>query len=81
MLAMSTPIRTSKVLLVADRRERASEPGAVAVRRFRLARLPMQRPGTAPLGPPCASSDSSAGVARKAAPLAGASSAKARHAR
>ncbi len=39
MLAMTRPIRSSKVLLVADRRDVSSEPGSAPVRRFRLARL------------------------------------------
>jgi hypothetical protein len=39
MLAMTSPQRSSKVLLVADRRASAAEPGAVPVRRYRLARL------------------------------------------
>lgn len=38
MLAM-TRRTTSKVLLVADRRELPSEPGVVPLRRYRLARL------------------------------------------
>jgi hypothetical protein len=39
MLAMIRPITSSKVLLVADRRVASGEPGAVPVRRYRLARL------------------------------------------
>jgi hypothetical protein len=39
MLAMTRPNTSSKVLLVADRRDAPSEPGSVPVRRFRLARL------------------------------------------
>jgi hypothetical protein len=37
--AMTRPHMTSKVLLVADRRDAAAAPGAVPVRRYRLARL------------------------------------------
>jgi hypothetical protein len=39
ILAMTRPITSSRVLLVADRREVSSEPGSVPVRRYRLARL------------------------------------------
>jgi hypothetical protein len=39
MLSMTRPIAASKVLLVADRRAEATEPGAATVRRYRLARL------------------------------------------
>jgi hypothetical protein len=39
MLVMTRPNPSSKVLLVAARREIASEPGATPVRRYRLARL------------------------------------------
>jgi hypothetical protein len=39
MLAMTSPHSSSKVLLVADRRVASAEPGAVPVRRYRLARL------------------------------------------
>jgi hypothetical protein len=47
--AMTSPIRSSKILLIADRREPAGQPGQAPVRRFRLARLPLHdRPaGTA----------------------------------
>jgi hypothetical protein len=38
MLAMTRPT-PSKVLLIADRRAPAGEPGTAAVRRYRLARL------------------------------------------
>jgi hypothetical protein len=36
---MTRSARSSKVLLVADRRAASTEPGAVPVRRYRLARL------------------------------------------
>jgi hypothetical protein len=36
---MTRPIAASKVLLVADRRGDAVEPGGASVRRYRLARL------------------------------------------
>jgi hypothetical protein len=36
---MTRPIAASKVVLVADRRAEAVEPGATTVRRYRLARL------------------------------------------
>ncbi len=39
MLFMTRPIAASKVLLVADRRADAAEPGTMPVRRYRLARL------------------------------------------
>jgi hypothetical protein len=39
ILAMTRPNTSSKVLLVADRRDVSTEPGSVPVRRFRLARL------------------------------------------
>ena len=39
MLAMPRPVRSSKVLLVADRREFGDEPGSAPLRRYRLARL------------------------------------------
>jgi hypothetical protein len=39
MLSMTRPIAASKVLLVADRRADAGEPGTTPVRRYRLARL------------------------------------------
>lgn len=42
MLAMTPPITSSKVLLVADRRVASDEPGAVHVRRYRLARLRLE---------------------------------------
>ncbi len=46
MPGMSTPIQTSKLLLVADRRD-AVEPGCPAIRRYRLARLVLK---SAPAG-------------------------------
>jgi len=36
---MTRPVRSSKVLLVADRRDAPAEAGGAAVRRYRLARL------------------------------------------
>jgi hypothetical protein len=45
---MTRPIAASKVLLVADRRFESSEPGAVPMRRYRLARL---RFDSRPAGP------------------------------
>ncbi len=39
MMPMTRPIAASKVLLVADRRAEAGEPGTANVRRYRLARL------------------------------------------
>ena len=39
MLAMTRPLTSSKVLLVAERRQAAAGPGVVPVRRYRLARL------------------------------------------
>jgi hypothetical protein len=39
MLAMTYSPTSAKVLLVADRREPATEPGTAPVRRYRLARL------------------------------------------
>jgi hypothetical protein len=39
MLSMTRPTAPSKVLLVADRRADDHDPGAGAVRRYRLARL------------------------------------------
>ena len=39
MLTMTPPNTSSKVLLVTDRRAGSGEPGAVPVRRYRLARL------------------------------------------
>jgi hypothetical protein len=39
MLVMTRPSRSSKLLLVADRRAASSEPSTVPVRRYRLARL------------------------------------------
>jgi hypothetical protein len=36
---MTYPATSAKVLLVADRREMSTEPGAAPVRRYRLARL------------------------------------------
>jgi hypothetical protein len=47
MLAMTRPIRSSKVLLVADRRPVSTAPGVPAMRRYRLARV-------RPEGPPAA---------------------------
>jgi hypothetical protein len=39
ILAMTRPVTSSKVLLVADRRPASTESTAVPVRRYRLARL------------------------------------------
>jgi hypothetical protein len=39
MPAMTRPVRSSKVLLVADRRDTPAETGGAPVRRYRLARL------------------------------------------
>ncbi len=39
MPAMTRPVRSSKVLLVADRRDSSAEPGERPLRRYRLARL------------------------------------------
>jgi hypothetical protein len=39
MPAMTRPLTSSKVLLVAERRPVAAAPGVVPVRRYRLARL------------------------------------------
>jgi hypothetical protein len=39
MLSMTRPTAASKVLLIADRRAEAAEPGTATVRRYRLARL------------------------------------------
>ena len=39
MLAMTRPVTTPRVLLVADRRATTSEPSAAPIRRYRLARL------------------------------------------
>ena len=39
MMPMTRPNALSKVLLVADRRSDATEPGAAPVRRYRLARI------------------------------------------
>jgi len=39
MFAMTRPMKTSKVLLVADRRGEAAQSAAAPVRRYRLARL------------------------------------------
>lgn len=36
---MTRPVRSSKVLLVADRRDAPAEAGGTPVRRYRLARL------------------------------------------
>ncbi len=43
---MTSPIQTSKLLLVADRRD-AVEPGGPSIRRYRLARLVLK---SAPAG-------------------------------
>jgi hypothetical protein len=45
---MTRPVKSSKVLLVSDRRAEATTPGAVQVRRYRIARL---RFPAAPAGP------------------------------
>jgi hypothetical protein len=42
MPRMIRPIRSSKVLLVADRRAAPAEPGVVPLRRYRRARLRVQ---------------------------------------
>lgn len=47
-MSMTAPTRSSKVLLVADRRADSDEPGTAAVRRYRLARL---RFDSRPAGP------------------------------
>jgi hypothetical protein len=39
---MTRPSTMSKLLLVADRRAASTEPGAVPVRRYRLARLRLE---------------------------------------
>lgn len=39
MLVMTHPVRSSKVLLIADRRATAAGPTTVPVRRYRLARV------------------------------------------
>jgi hypothetical protein len=39
MLAMTRPVTSSRVLLIADRRSPSAESAAVPVRRYRLARL------------------------------------------
>jgi len=39
MLGMTSPPRSSKVLLIADRRATAAGPTTVPVRRYRLARV------------------------------------------
>lgn len=39
MLPMTRPVRSTKVLLIADRRSESSESASVPVRRYRLARL------------------------------------------
>lgn len=39
MLSMTRPTTATKVLLLADRRTPGQSPGAVPVRRYRLARL------------------------------------------
>lgn len=48
ILPMTAPSRSSKVLLVADRRPDSDGQGAAAVRRYRLARLRFDR---RPAGP------------------------------
>jgi hypothetical protein len=47
-MPMTAPTRSSKVLLVADRRADSEGPGTAAVRRYRLARL---RFDSRPAGP------------------------------
>ncbi len=47
---MTPPIRSSKILLVATRRERSTQAGATPVRRYRLARVP--RAHRVPATPP-----------------------------
>ncbi|MGO9884960.1 MAG: hypothetical protein ACLPV4_18340 [Solirubrobacteraceae bacterium] len=49
---MTTPIRSSKILLIADRRQDAGQTGHAPVRRFRLARLPLQDRPAAPAARP-----------------------------
>lgn len=48
MPAMTAPTRSSKVVLVADRRPRTGGGGALPVRRYRLARLRFERRPTDP---------------------------------
>lgn len=48
MFAMTRPVKSSKVLLVSDRRAEDAAPGAARVRRYRIARL---RFPAAPSGP------------------------------
>jgi hypothetical protein len=48
ILSMTAPTRSSKVLLVADRRTDSDVPSTAAVRRYRLARL---RFDSRPAGP------------------------------
>jgi hypothetical protein len=48
MLAMTRPLTSSKLLLVADPRPGSPEPGSVPVRRYRLARLRIDAPSTDP---------------------------------
>jgi hypothetical protein len=48
MIAMTRPSRSSKVVLVADRRAAAAESAAISVRRYRLARLRFDRPAASP---------------------------------
>jgi hypothetical protein len=48
MLAMTRPVTSSKLLLVADTRQTETEPSTVPVRRYRLARLRLEgRPADA----------------------------------
>ncbi len=52
MFTMTSPARSSKILLIADRREPASQSGPAPVRRYRLARLSLpERPPVAPARP------------------------------
>jgi hypothetical protein len=48
IMPMTAPTRSSKVLLVADRRTDSEVPGTTSVRRYRLARL---RFDSRPAGP------------------------------
>jgi hypothetical protein len=52
ILAMTTPARSPKILLIADRREPVGQPGSAPVRRFRLARLSLQDRPAAPAARP-----------------------------
>lgn len=45
---MTAPTRSSKLLLVADRRVDSAEPAAPAIRRYRLARLRFESRPTGP---------------------------------